>query len=71
MNTYTDRNGVEILVGSIVRAKGSDIVRRVDVIREESDGKHVHTQRVDGSRVSSYQWHKPATLEVISEEVTA
>lgn len=71
MNTYTDKNGTEITVGALVRAKGSNIDRIVDVIREESNGKHIHTQRADGSRVSSYQWHKPATLEVIFVEVTA
>jgi hypothetical protein len=33
--------------------------------------KHIHTQRLDGSRVSSEQWHKPNTLEVIFEAVNA
>jgi hypothetical protein len=72
MEIYTDKNGIEITVGSIVRAKGSTIDRRVDVIWDVVAGeKHIHTQRLDGSRVSSEQWHKPNTLEVIFEAVNA
>ena len=70
MNIYTDKNGTEITVGALVRAKGSEVIRRVDVVREESDGKHIHTVRADGKLVSSYQWHKPSTLEIV-EEVNA
>ena len=69
MNTYTDKNGTEISVGALVRAKGSDVVRRVDQISDK-EAASIHAVRIDGKIVSSSRWLSASTLEVI-EEVAA
>lgn len=69
MTIYTDRNGKEITVGTLVRTKGSDVIRRVSSI-SDNYAAPICATRIDGKLIASSRWLATSTLEVI-EEVTA
>ncbi len=71
--TVTDRKGNEIKVGSLVKAKNSNIIRRVQNGASWLEGTqelHVYkglimTRRIDGKAISYTAWLNPAEVEVV------
>ena len=74
MNTVTDSKGNEIKVGSLIKAKNSNIVREVQNGAEwllgtselNVDQGQIMARRIDGKAVGYTAWVNPAQVEVVA-----
>jgi len=72
MNQVIDSKGNEIKVGSVVKVKGSKVVRRVQPGMHGSNDLHVSSNgailavRIDGGSMAWSAWVLPAKLEVVA-----
>jgi hypothetical protein len=62
----TDRNGNDVNVGSLVKASGSSIVRKVIASQDRLGRGQVSAVRVDGINVSFAKYVDLASLEVVA-----